>query len=130
MGFVSLNWSEHAPAECAGGAVTVGNFDGVHRGHRALVAAARRQADAVRGPAVVVTFSPPPHEVLHPGSERPPLTTLAERAELLRAVGADRVIVLRTAPALLALSPEAFFEDLLVRQLGAKALVEGYDFRF
>lgn len=130
MATAVLEWSEYAPAAFAGGAVTVGNFDGVHRGHQALVAAARRLADEVRGPAVVVTFDPPPHQVLHPGSERPPLTTVAERAELLHAVGADHVVVLRTSRELLALSPEAFFEDVIARQLGAKAVVEGYDFRF
>jgi riboflavin kinase/FMN adenylyltransferase len=68
--------------------------------------------------------------VLYPGSERPPLTTLPHRAELLHALGADHVVVLRTGPALLALSPEAFFEDVIARQLGARAVVEGYDFRF
>jgi riboflavin kinase/FMN adenylyltransferase len=130
MATVFLDWHEYPPSGVAGGAVTVGNFDGVHRGHQALVAAARRQADAVRGPAVVMTFNPPPHQVLHPGSERPPLTTIPRRAELLHSLGADHVVVLRTSPALLALSPEAFFEDVIARQLGAKALVEGYDFRF
>lgn len=130
MAIVHLDWSAYPPAECTGGAVTVGNFDGVHRGHQALVAAARAQADSARGPAVVVTFDPPPHQVLHPGSERPPLTTISHRAELLHALGADHVVVLRTSLALLALSPEAFFEDVLGRQLGARAIVEGYDFRF
>lgn len=130
MALVSLDWSAYPPPEFQGGAVTVGNFDGVHLGHQALVAAARKQADAVQGPAVVVTFDPPPHEVLHPGSARPALTTFADRAELLEQAGANHVVVLKTSPALLALSPEAFFEDVLVRQLGAKAVVEGRDFRF
>jgi riboflavin kinase/FMN adenylyltransferase len=130
MATVFLDWHEYPPPEVAGGAVTVGNFDGVHRGHQELVATVRKQADAVRGPAVVMTFDPPPHLVLHPGSERPPLMTIPQRAELLHALGANHVVVLRTGPALLALSPEAFFEDVIARQLGAKALVEGYDFRF
>jgi len=132
MATVPLDWSAYPPPEFTGGAVTVGNFDGVHRGHQALVAAARKQADAVKGPAVAVTFDPPPHQVLHPdsGPPRPPLTTLTDRAELLHEAGADHVVILRTSPALLALSPEAFFEDVLVRQLGAKALAEGHDFRF
>jgi riboflavin kinase/FMN adenylyltransferase len=78
----------------------------------------------------VVTFDPPPHEVLHAPAHRPPLTTIADRAELLLAAGADRVVVLKTSAALLALSPEAFFEDVLARQLGAKAVVEGFNFRF
>jgi riboflavin kinase/FMN adenylyltransferase len=131
MATVPLEWCAYPPAECTRGAVTVGNFDAVHRGHQALVAAARRQADAVGGPAVVVTFDPPPHLVLHPdAAPRPPITTLADRAALLHAAGADHVVILRTSPALLALSAEAFFEDVLARQLGARAVVEGYDFRF
>jgi riboflavin kinase/FMN adenylyltransferase len=130
MSTVALEWSAYPPPEFAGGAVTIGNFDGVHLGHRALVAAARTLAKTLGGPAVVVTFDPPPHQVLHPGPVRPPLSTLSERAELLHAAGADHVVVLQTSPSLLALSPEAFFEDLLARQLGAKGIVEGYDFRF
>ena len=130
MAMVTLDWTAYPPVGFAGGAVTVGNFDGVHRGHRALVAAAKAWAGRVNGPAVVVTFDPPPHHVLVPGSARPPLTTIPDRAALLHAAGADHVVVLATSPALLALSPEAFFEDLLVRQLGAKAIVEGANFRF
>ena len=131
MATATLEWTQYAPPGFAGGAVAVGNFDGVHRGHHALVAAARRWAERVGGPAVAVTFDPPPHRVLYPDSPlRPPLTTLPDRAELLHAIGADRVIILATSPALLALSPEAFFEDVLQRQLGAKAVVEGYNFRF
>ncbi|MBY0512372.1 MAG: bifunctional riboflavin kinase/FAD synthetase, partial [Gemmataceae bacterium] len=118
------------PAGFAGGAVTVGNFDGVHRGHHALVAAARRHADRVGGPAVAVTFDPPPHQVLFPGPVRPPLSTLADRAELLRAAGADHVVILKTDRELLGLTADEFFADVLVRQLGARAVVEGYDFRF
>ncbi len=129
---VSLEWFAHPPMEFTGGAVTIGNFDGVHLGHQALAAATRQLARQVRGPAVVVTFDPPPHRVLHPdsGPPRPPLTTLSDRAALLQTCGIDHVVVLQTSPALLALSPEAFFEDILCRQLGAKAVVEGYDFRF
>src|SRR5204863_6472136 len=107
------------PAEFTGGAVTIGNFDGVHLGHQALVAVARMQSNKLGGPAVAVTFDPPPHQVLHPdsGPPRPPLTTLIDRAELLHAAGANHVVILRTSPALLALSPEAFFEDVVARQL-------------
>jgi riboflavin kinase/FMN adenylyltransferase len=130
MAMISLDWTEHPPPGFTGGAVAVGNFDGVHRGHIAMVAAVRRQADHVRGPAVVMSFDPPPHQVLYGTPPRPPLTTLEDRSALLHAAGADHVIILKTSPALLALSPEAFFEDVLVRQLGAKAVVEGYNFRF
>jgi riboflavin kinase/FMN adenylyltransferase len=130
MAIAYLDWQAYPPPEFTGGAVTVGNFDGVHRGHQTLVATARKQAEAVGGPTVVVTFDPPPHQVLHPGSERPPLTTIPERAALLHEIGADHVVVMQTSLALLALSPEAFFEDVIARQLGAKAVVEGFNFRF
>ena len=120
-----------APPGFAGGAVAVGNFDGVHRGHQALVATAARWAVRVGGPAVAVTFDPPPFQILVPDvPTRPPLTALDDRADLLRAAGADRVIVYRPDRELLGLSPESFARDVLFGQLGARAVVEGYDFRF
>lgn len=130
MATATLSWTDHPPPGFTGGAVTVGNFDAVHRGHQSLVSAAKAWATRVGGPAVAVTFDPPPHEILYPGSAREPLTTLADRAEFLAAAGADHVVVLRTSPALLALSPEAFFEDVLLGQLGVRAVIEGYNFRF
>jgi len=126
-----LEWTDPAPAGFTGGAATVGNFDGVHLGHRALVEATRQRAQQVGGPAVAVTFDPPPYQVLFPhAARRPPLTTLADRCRLLGEAGADHVVVLRTTPDLLALSPEVFFREVLIRQLAARAVVEGYNFRF
>jgi riboflavin kinase/FMN adenylyltransferase len=131
MTTAALDRTTPAPPGFAGGAVTVGNFDGVHRGHRELVAAAARWAARVGGPAVAVTFDPPPFQVLVPdATPRLPLTTVEDRAELLRAAGADRVVVYRPNRALLGVSPEAFVRDVLLGQLGARAVVEGYDFRF
>ncbi|MBX9578950.1 MAG: bifunctional riboflavin kinase/FAD synthetase [Gemmataceae bacterium] len=131
MPTTGLDWTADPPPGFAGGAVTVGNFDGVHRGHRELVAAAARWAKQVGGPAVAVTFDPPPYQVLVPDAPaRAPLTTLADRADLLHAAGADRVVVLRTTDELLGLTPEEFVARVLVRLLGARAVVEGYDFRF
>jgi riboflavin kinase/FMN adenylyltransferase len=126
MAHVRIGWTEYPPEEYRGGAVTVGNFDGVHAGHRALVTGAKKLGQ----PAVVVTFDPPPLAVLHPTSAKLPLTTVDERAALLHAVGADHVVTITTEPGLLALSPEAFFEDVIRRQLAAAAIVEGADFRF
>jgi riboflavin kinase/FMN adenylyltransferase len=131
MAVLTLPWTEHPPPELTGGAVTVGNFDGVHRGHQELVAAARRWADRVSGPAVAVTFDPPPAALLHPRPDKAvPLTTLADRAALLRQAGADHVVTLRTDAGLLSLSPEAFFEDVMLGLFRARAVVEGYNFRF
>lgn len=131
MTTATLDRTAAAPPGFAAGVVTVGNFDGVHRGHRELVAAAVRWARRLGGPAVAVTFDPPPYQLLVPDAlPRPPLTTVADRADLLRAAGADRVIVYRPDRELLALPPAAFVRDVLLGQLGAKAVVEGYDFRF
>lgn len=128
---VFLNWTDEPPAEFAPAAVTIGNFDGVHLGHRALIDATVRWARQLGGQAVAVTFDPPPYQVLFPDAPpRPPLTALEDRSRLLHEAGADRVIVLRTKPELLALSPENFFHKVIVRQLGAKAVIEGYNFRF
>lgn len=126
MTAIRLAWHEYPPADCTGGAVTFGNFDGVHLGHRALIDAAKRAGR----PAVVVTFDPPPLAILHPTAVKPPLSTTDDKVKWALQAGADRVITLVTDPALLSLSPEAFFEDIILRQFQAKAIIEGVDFRF
>jgi riboflavin kinase/FMN adenylyltransferase len=125
-----LPWNLPPPAPCRGGAATVGNFDGVHRGHAALVAEVRRLAQAAGGAAVAVTFDPHPLQLLRPEHFRPVLTTPDDRAELLQACGADHVLILQTTPELLRLSAEEFFTRILQHGLAARALVEGGDFRF
>jgi riboflavin kinase/FMN adenylyltransferase len=111
--------------------VTIGNFDGVHRGHRELIEAAARAARDVGGPAVAVTFDPPPAALLYPQPEKAtPLTTLRDRSALLHAAGVDHVVILKTDAGLLSLSPEAFFEEVITRVFAAKAVVEGYNFHF
>ncbi|MCI0457023.1 MAG: riboflavin biosynthesis protein RibF [Gemmataceae bacterium] len=122
---------DEAPADAVrGGAVTIGNFDGVHLGHQALLAELRRQADTLRGPAVALTFDPHPLRLLRPADFRPVLTTVADRAALLQAYGADHVVVLRTTPDLLNLTARAFFERVLRAGLDARVLVPGFNFRF
>src|SRR5438105_811671 len=108
-----LDLESPAPDAAQGGAVAVGNFDGVHRGHLALLAELRRQAEAVGGPAAVVTFDPHPLQLLAPESFLPPLTTLDDRVGLLRRHGADAVVPLHTTPELLRLAPEEFFGRVL-----------------
>ena len=130
MALLHIGWTQHPPEVFTGGAVTVGNFDGVHRAHHQLVAVTREEARATGGPAVVVTFDPPPLALLNPGQAKQPLTTSHDRIALLQAAGAEHVVVLNTEPALLALSPEAFFEDVLIGLFRAKVIVEGYNFRF
>jgi riboflavin kinase / FMN adenylyltransferase len=130
MTIASSSGLEPAPAACRGGVVTIGNFDGVHLGHLSLLAELRRQARAVGGPAVAVTFDPHPLQLLQPERFLPVLTTTADRAALLQAGGADEVLILRTSPELLRLTPDEFFAEVLVGRLAARALVEGQDFCF
>ncbi len=107
--------------------VVIGNFDGVHRGHQSVIAQARGEAHGDE--VVILTFDPHPAEVL--GRKRPPrLTTLPRRLELLKRHGADRVVVEPFTPALAALLPAQFAEDLLVNRLSAKTVVVGENFRF
>jgi riboflavin kinase / FMN adenylyltransferase len=122
-----LRLHDAPPPEVRGGVVAVGNFDGVHRGHASLIAAARETG---RSPVVAATFDPHPLVLLAPEKYQPPLTTVAERARLLHAVGADHVAILQTTPELLALSPQAFFGAILRESLAARGVVEGFNFRF
>src|ERR1700685_4449507 len=113
-----------------GGYVSIGNFDGVHAGHGKIVERlhALAQADAV--PAVVMTFDPHPLALLRPAHVPPALTTLDEKAELLERAGASCVIAYPTDRKLLQLTPEEFFDAMVVAELRAKGIVEGPNFCF
>jgi len=125
-----IDWHDTVPAECRGGVVTIGNFDGVHRGHASLVAEVVRQARARHAPSVALTFDPHPAEVLRPGQAQPLLTTTADRARLLQELGAEQVVILHTTPDLLSLSAADFFQKVIRQRLEVAALVEGVNFGF
>lgn len=118
------------PEVCRGGILTLGNFDGVHLGHQALLAETARQARALAAPAVAVTFDPHPQQLLRPDAFQPTLTTLEHRAELLHAHGAEHVVVFRLTPAFLQLGAREFFERIIRDGLGARGIVEGFNFGF
>ena len=106
-------------------AITIGNFDGVHLGHRALVARAREVAERV----VAMAFEPHPAGVLRPGTAPGRLSTWEQRERWLREAGADEVVRLTPDAATLGLAPDEFVERL-VREHSPTALVEGADVRF
>lgn len=113
-------------------AVSIGNFDGVHRGHVALIRAARAESERCgcgHGRVVAVTFEPHPVALLRPDAVPPRLTGSAERRRLLLEAGADEVVELQPTPQLLSLEPDAFIRHLRER-FPFGAIVEGDDFRF
>lgn len=109
-------------------ALTIGNFDGVHLGHAALIAAARRRVGK-SGRVVAMSFDPPPAVVLRPSSPCTRLTTMDRRIELLKACGVDEVIVQHVDRDWLEQSPEAFVLSSVLPQ-EVDVVVEGADFRF
>lgn len=110
--------------------VAVGNFDGVHRGHQALVASAVTAAAASGGTAVVLTFDPHPARVIAPEAAPTALMTLGQKAATLVRLGVHTVAVLPFTPEVAAASPEDFAAHVLHRALGADAVVVGTNFRF
>lgn len=109
--------------------VSVGTYDGVHLGHQALLRYLLKRSSLHEGQSVVVTFDPHPREVVAQ-KETPLLTTIDERAALLRALGIDRMIVIPFTKAFANLSPEAFVSDYLVGRIGLHEIVIGYDHGF
>ncbi len=110
--------------------VSIGFFDGVHRGHRSIIARARQIAERRGVRSAVVTFDRHPMEVVRPGSQPKLLMTLARRARTLAALGVDLVVVLPFDDELRHLPPEQFVDHVLVDPLQAERVVVGANFRF
>jgi riboflavin kinase/FMN adenylyltransferase len=121
---------DEVPADLARTTVVIGNFDGVHRGHRTVISRARRVADGSGTPLVAVTFDPHPMAVLRPEHAPSTLTDLDTRASLLADAGVDHVLVLPFDRGVAAWSPEQFVDTVLVDVLHAAAVVVGANFRF
>jgi riboflavin kinase/FMN adenylyltransferase len=110
--------------------VAIGNFDGVHRGHHAIFALVREQADAAGGEAVVLTFEPHPVKVLACEMAPALITTYSRKLELIAACGVDATIVQPFDAALAAMSADQFIQEALVRAINARGVVVGYNFSF
>ncbi|NPC95502.1 bifunctional riboflavin kinase/FAD synthetase [Nocardioides sp. zg-DK7169] len=121
---------DDVPADLGRTSVVIGNFDGVHLGHRQVLARARAIADAQGLTLVAVTFDPHPMAVLRPEHAPTTLTTMEARAELLGEAGADAVLAVPFDDDVAAWSPEEFVQRVLVDALGAAAVVVGANFRF
>jgi riboflavin kinase / FMN adenylyltransferase len=123
------DWRQ-APAAWQGGVVALGNFDGVHRGHQALLADAGRQAKALGAPLVALTFEPHPRGFFVPDTGPFRLTLPPAKTRLLAQYGVQAVLAQRFDAAFAALSADAFIEDVLLKGLTARHVVCGYDFTF
>jgi riboflavin kinase / FMN adenylyltransferase len=113
-----------------GAVVAIGNFDGVHRGHRAVIGAAMERAKALRRPAAALTFEPHPRALFRPDEPLFRLTDEAAKLRLLASTGLDGAIVLTFDAALAGLTPEEFVSRVLVERFAVSGAVIGYNFHF
>ncbi|ROO83558.1 riboflavin kinase/FMN adenylyltransferase [Actinocorallia herbida] len=121
---------DEVPRDWGRSVVTIGVFDGVHRGHQAVVGRAARLAAELGLPSVVITFDPHPDEVVRPGSHPPLLASGTRRAALLGDLGVDAVMVLPFTLELSRMGPDEFVQSVLVDRLHAARVIVGEDFRF
>jgi riboflavin kinase/FMN adenylyltransferase len=121
---------DDVPAALRGAVVAIGNFDGVHRGHRALIAEAKMQAEARRSPLAVLSFEPHPQEFFKPSPDCFRLTPLRAKARLLADLGVDALFALNFDADMARRSPQDFIQNVLVEGLGISGAVVGHDFEF
>jgi riboflavin kinase/FMN adenylyltransferase len=118
------------PEQLRGGALTIGNFDGVHRGHKIIIDQLKQFAAEQNAALIVFTFDPHPVRILRPEQTPPPLTWTNRKADLLADLGVDAVIAYPTDKELLELSASDFFKQIVVDKIDAAAMVEGPNFYF
>ncbi len=121
---------KNTPTALRGAALAIGNFDGVHRGHQALLAETIRRARAMKRPSAVMLFEPHPRLLFRPNEPIFVLTPLPEKLRLLAALGLDATFVIAFDRDIAGLSPAAFVDDVLVGGFGVGHVVIGYDFYF
>ena len=121
---------QQPPEALAGAVVAIGNFDGVHRGHRAVIARAQALARRLGKPCAALTFEPHPSDYFGGAGTIFRLTSRDAKAHRMAELGLDGMFVLTFNSALAGLDAESFLRDVLARRLGAGAVVVGYDFHF
>ncbi|MFI0843624.1 bifunctional riboflavin kinase/FAD synthetase [Mesorhizobium sp. IMUNJ 23232] len=128
--FECLVGSGRLPERLRGGVVAIGNFDGVHRGHQAVLERALEEARARNVPALVLTFEPHPRTVFRPDIPLPRITPAPVKARLIRLLGFDAVVEQEFSREFAQKSADEFIDEVLMRQLGVGHVVTGFDFHF
>ena len=113
-----------------GSVLTIGNFDGVHLGHQEILSAAKKTTAEKRTQLVVMTFEPHPLAVLHPRQKLDLLTSLTFKKHLLAEAGTDCLLLVKSTPELLTLSPDEFVERFISKSIRPSIVVEGESFNF
>ena len=127
---IRLDHREPLPDHLRGAILALGNFDGFHLGHQAVVGAALDWARAERRPCIIATFDPHPVRHFNPDAEPFRLTSLDQRQELFAAAGTDAMLVFHFDAAMAAMPAEQWIEEVLAGQIGAAGVVTGEDFTF
>lgn len=128
--FIVARDNDAAAEKLRGAVVAIGNFDGVHRGHRVVIGTAIRRAEELRCKAAALTLEPHPRSFFKPDEKLFRLTDETAKLRLMAATGLDGAIVLTFDAALAATSAQDFVDEILVKRLGVKGVVLGYDFHF
>ena len=110
--------------------ITIGTFDGVHKGHQKIITAIRERATAVNGESVLITFHPHPRKIVHPDTSLQLINTLEEKTGLLQQQGIDHLVVVPFTHAFSEQSPEAYVTDFLISKFQPHTIVIGYDHHF
>ncbi|MCS4489130.1 bifunctional riboflavin kinase/FAD synthetase [Corynebacterium sp. ES2794-CONJ1] len=121
---------DNIPADLTSSVVSIGVFDGMHRGHKTLLDAAVKRADELEVPSILLTFDPHPLAILRPDRMPPLLASVERRAELAAQEGIDFILAMTFSVDKAQLSPEDFFTEVLVNSLHARAVVVGENFTF
>jgi phosphoribosyl 1,2-cyclic phosphate phosphodiesterase len=127
---LALAWNEHYSSPKRSSVLTIGNFDGLHLGHQAILRAVAQRALDAKAVSTALTFDPLPRKVLRPESAPPRLSTNAQRIEWFSMMGLEAAVVLPFTMQLAKLAPEDFVENILVNQLHVAAILVGENFRF
>ena len=121
---------DHIPADWPSSVLTIGNFDGVHRGHQAILARSIETANATGSQAVALIFDPHPTKVVRPEKAPALLSLPEERLRRFKKLGVTAGVVMRFTPEIAAMGPREFIADVVVKRLRARAVVVGENFRF